>query len=353
MSLAKSLSNDVSALHELWRQRDKLQNQKAQLQQDKDKIGDALFQTEFNQELEDDFNLLVRTLNKSQAQIDAANRKIDQAELALHAVLPLSTETFQRLFQALQIQTHELDFQNLLAQLHPQAVERFKLQTNLAKAQESQTQNLFLPTQSPSFQSISLETKLQELASLCPLSFSLRKLQIPSVPYLALQVQSPQAVSIQNGSTIIRQWTKEEIQLNRQKTMQSVIDCTNTLVDLAIQILEFSENIQDFHPPPFVLAPLPLPESPQLAAFEITDSREETLKQEIRDQLELRRQMRAAQGRGDEPLQAFELDVIGHSLSLRTYGEKFSIQQVKEMIRYLFPETQFQVQTEPLMRVVT
>jgi hypothetical protein len=113
------------------------------------------------------------------------------------------------------------------------------------------------------------------------------------------------------------------------------------LVDLAIQLLEFSENIPGFNPPPFVLGPLPTPEEPQ-PAFQFVDQREEALKQEIQNQLELRRQMRKAQGREDEPIQAFELDVIAHSLSLRTYGEKFSIQQVKDMIHHLFPETKFQ-----------
>jgi hypothetical protein len=94
-----------------------------------------------------------------------------------------------------------------------------------------------------------LETKLSELAALCPLSFSLRKLNIPSIPFFALQTQAPQAVSIQAGATIIRQWTREEIQQNRSKTMQAVIDCTNILVDLAIQLLEFAEQIPGFNPP--------------------------------------------------------------------------------------------------------
>ena len=114
--------------------------------------------------------------------------------------------------------------------------------------------------------------------------------------------------------------------------MEEVVNCTNTLVDLAIQLLEFSESIQGFNPPPFHLGPLPVEEQPQ-AAFELVDSRKETLKQEIREQLELRRQLRLANGRGDEPIQAFEFDVIAHSLSLRTYGEKFSQRQVKDMIR--------------------
>jgi hypothetical protein len=100
MSLAKSLSNDVSTLHDLWRQRDNLTKNQAKLQQDKDKIGDSLFQSEFDQQLEDDFNLLVRTLNKSQAQIEAANRKIEQQELALHTLVPKASHTISRLYVA-------------------------------------------------------------------------------------------------------------------------------------------------------------------------------------------------------------------------------------------------------------
>jgi hypothetical protein len=303
--------------------------------------------------LEDDFNLIIRKLEKAQAQVDAAQRKVDQAEQALHAILPLSTETFQRLFQALQTQTHEQDFNTLLSQLHPEAVEQFKAKSEQARLQEQSNTNLMLPAQPPGFASIPLETKLRELAALCPRSFELRKLNIPNVPFFALQTnQAPQAVSVQAGATIIRQWTKEEIQQNRSKTMQEVVNYTNTLVDLAIQLLEFAEGIPSFQFPPFVLGPLPIEPEPQ-AAFELVDSRKESLKQEIRDQLEIRRQLRLAQGQQDEPIQAFELDVIAHSLSLRTYGEKFSQSQVKDMIRHLFPETQFQVQQEPLMRVGT
>ena len=120
--------------------------------------------------------------------------------------------------------------------------------------------------------------------------------------------------------------------------MQAVIDCTNTLVDLAIQLDEFAGQIPGFQKPPFHLGPLPVEPQPALA-FQIQDAREESLKEEIREQLELRRQLRQAQGREDEPIQPFELDVIAHSLSLRTYGEKFSIEQVEEMIRFLFQET--------------
>jgi hypothetical protein len=256
------------------------------------------------------------------------------------------------LFQELQKATHELDFQTLLGILHHEAVEEFKTKTNQARLQESQNTNLYLPTQSPSFQSIPLEDKLRELALLCPLSFSLRKLNIPSVPFFALQVQAPQAVSIQDGATIIRQWTKEEIQANRKKTLDQVVECTNLLIDLAIQILEFAEdNIPSFQRPPFHLGPLPTPQEVQ-PAFELVDQREETLKQEIQEQLELRRQMRAAQGRSDLPIQPFELDVIAHSLTLRTYGEKFSQTQVKEMVRHLYPDAEFAVQdNEPMMKV--
>jgi hypothetical protein len=131
MDLAKSLSNDVSQLHELWRQRDKLENERVGLQVEKERCGDLLFQTEgFNQTLEDDFNLIVRKLEKAQAQSDAAQRKCEEQEQALHAILPLSVETFQRLYQELQKATHELDFQTLLSLLHPEAVEQFKALTD-------------------------------------------------------------------------------------------------------------------------------------------------------------------------------------------------------------------------------
>jgi hypothetical protein len=341
MDLARQLSADVASLHDLWRQRDKLEQDQAQLQSQKDQQGDVLFQSEFDQQLEDDFSAIVQKLNKAQATQDACNRKAEAQEHALHAILPLATETFQRVFQALHQATYDLDYQSLLAFLHPEAVQEFKARGEQARLQESITTNLYLPTSSPSFNATPLETKLQELAFLCPRTFELRSLQIPSVPFFALQTQAPQAVHVQAGATIIRQWTKEEINQNRQKTMNQVIDCTNTLVDLAIQLLEFAEQIPGFQPPPFVLGPLPVEEQPQ-PAFQFVDSREETLKQEIRDQLTLRQQLRQAQGREDEPIQAFELDVIAHSLSLRTYGEKFSIQQVKEMIHHLFPETKFQ-----------
>jgi hypothetical protein len=207
-----------------------------------------------------------------------------------------------------------------------------------------------LPAPPPSFDTIPLETKLDALALLCPKSFELRSLQIPSVPFFALQTNQDQAVSHSAGATIIRKFSQEEIQANRRKTMEEVIKCTNTLIDLAIQTLEFAETIADFHPPPFHLGPLPQPIEPQ-PAFQILDDREETLKQEIREQLELRKQLRLTQGQPDLPIQPFELDTIAHSLSLRTYGEKFSQSQVKEMIRHLFPNTEFAELTQPMMRV--
>jgi hypothetical protein len=274
---------------------------------------------------------------------------VDQQEQALHAILPLSTETFQRFYQQLSKATHELDFNSLLSQFHPEALQEFNAKTDQTRLQEQSNQNLSLPLQPLSLAAIPLEVKLNELTFLCPRSFELRKLAIPSVPFFALQSQADQAVSIQGEATIIRQWTQEEIEANRQRTMQAVVDCTNTLVDLAIQLLEFQESIPSFNPPPFVLGPLPVEEQPQ-PAFQFVDSREENLKEEIRTQLELRKQLRLAQGRQDEPIQVFELEVIAHSLSLRTYGEKFSIQQVKDMIHHLFPETKFQPE-QPLMRM--
>ena len=74
MDLAKSLSEDVSHLHELWRQRDKLSTDQANLQSQKDQAGDALFQSEFDQQFEDDFNQVVRNLDKANATQDACNR---------------------------------------------------------------------------------------------------------------------------------------------------------------------------------------------------------------------------------------------------------------------------------------
>jgi hypothetical protein len=239
--LAKQLSQDVFALHELWRQRDKLVNDKAILQAEKDRVSDLLFQTgSFNQALEDDFNSIVRKLDKAQAQIDACQRRVEDAEQSLHTILPLANETFQRLSQSFQQATHEQDFNSLLAQLHPEAIEQFKVHQEQARLQESQNTNPLLPTPIPSFDTIPLETKLRELATLCPKSFELRKLQIPGLPFFALQTDQPQAVSIQGGATIIRQWSQEEIQQNRNRTMQAVVDSTNTLIDLAIQLLEFA-----------------------------------------------------------------------------------------------------------------
>jgi hypothetical protein len=333
-----------------------IQHERVGLQVEKERCGDLLFQSEgFNQQLEDDFNLIVHKLDKANTTEAACLRKVEQQELSLYALLPLSTETFQRLFKALQTQSHEQDFNTLLALLHPEAVEQFKQAQEQARLIDSQNTKPYLPTPPPS-QSIPLETKLRELALLCPLSFTLRKLNIPSPPYLALQTQSPQSVSIQNGSTIIRQWTKEEILQNRQKTMQQVIDCTNTLVDLAIQLLEFAEtSLPDFQPPPFHLGPLPAPPQEPLAAFEIVNPIEETIKQEIRDQLELRRQLRQAQGREDEPLQIFELEVIAHSLtlSLRT-GDTFRAHHIRDLLRQYFPDVRIaNFSSEPLMRVGT
>jgi hypothetical protein len=244
MSLAKSLSQDVSTLHDLHRQRDKLKAEAASLQTEKERCGDLLFQTQgFNQYLEEQFTQAVHRLDRAKTTYEAAQRKCDQQEFSLRDNIPPASNAAYTLWQALHKHVEREAIAKFHSLIDPRELDSLFMSipsdsigsppTPMTKRQVIEILALSTPVQ------VHLQTLRPNVIKWLP---SLNGAKPPSDSEAAyMQASYPDSIA--------------------ETPIQGICRQADDLADKLIQLQELGESYQGFQFPPFLLQD---PNEPQL-----------------------------------------------------------------------------------------
>jgi hypothetical protein len=123
LKLAKELATSVAQLRGLYRRQDAFLSDKQEIASELTKYSDAYYQADGNTQKRGSLEKYLEgqryKLANKQHEIDASEREIAKAEVALHTQYPLANATFERLYRALETWTLESDYQKQLALIHP------------------------------------------------------------------------------------------------------------------------------------------------------------------------------------------------------------------------------------------
>jgi hypothetical protein len=219
-SLAKELGADVHTIKELYRHLEQLLSSEATLVAKRSEIHNQLNTVEDPAILKDDLGKAQSELDFAHARIHARQEQISQAENQLHDLLPKAKATADRLYLAFQNHTYAHACARIREHIHISAQEAVAEQIN-------------------------------ELAFSTVEVIEAKQYSPPSIPFLV-------AESLEPKDGLYRPWP-----MDRKQKMLYVTQLADSLSDQMIQILDRIEELQDFHPPKFLLgAEQPIPETP-------------------------------------------------------------------------------------------
>jgi hypothetical protein len=267
LNLARELPAQVVALRGLWKQRDELSRDVAQIVSERAKVCGSFHKAKGEPQkrgmLEKPLEGVNYRHSMKVAEIEGCDAAISESEVALHTRYPLANATFDKLYRALVDWTLEADYQRILALIDPtriglepeipphlQPIERTVSQAEFAgmpPVQRAQVQKdpdgrMFIMVSSPALQmnppEPTLEEMAQKMARSCRGSVGLEGLRLPPAWVRSLTDEA---------------WVKWSTM--RKDTLQDLCKVTEELCDKAISILERVEQAQGFRVPVFKLGP--------------------------------------------------------------------------------------------------